>query len=77
MAPAVILVARIAEKSIAIGALDTFDVDAAAESSMRELAVSGTLGAALVAIHHAGHFPGSRLRIDDADERAGRAYGKL
>ena len=50
MAPAVILVARIAEKSIAIGALDTFDVDAAAESSMRELAVSGTLGAALVAI---------------------------
>jgi hypothetical protein len=58
MAAAVILIARIAEKSIAIGALDTFDVDAAAESSMRELAVSGTLGAELVAILSRWPFPG-------------------
>ena len=66
MAPAVILVARIAEKSIAIGALDTFDGDAAAETSLRELAVSGTLGAALVTDHHARHFPAPR------DRRCGR-----
>jgi hypothetical protein len=36
MAPAVILVARIAEKSITIGALDSFEMGAVAESGMRE-----------------------------------------